>query len=140
MEYAPVIICWSFPESANDVAGSIVATPLTHLDYGEVSFAFKGFFDADENLTGQAEVNVTIDSADNADNANVKYHYHGQWKNGVAEGNGSEISPLAQYGHPNDTLHYIGQYHNGVQHGYGVARYSWCGRSKKFIPYLIARS
>ncbi len=134
-----VIICWSFPESGNAV-GSIIATPITHLDYGDVSFVFKGFFDADENLSGQAVVNVTIDSADNADNTDVKYHYHGQWKNGVAERNGTEISPLAQYGHPNETLYYIGQFHNGLKHGYGVAMYSWCGMFKKVIPYLIARS
>ncbi len=58
---------------------------------------------------------------------NRRYSYDGMWRNGIAEGNGTEISPLEQFGYPHQTIEYVGQYRNGTQHGYGHAKYSWCG-------------
>ncbi len=52
--------------------------------------------------------------------------YGGQWKDGVAEGNGAEIYLLGQYVRSFQSMCYVGQFRNGKPHGYGEADYSWC--------------
>ncbi len=102
------------------------STAIPGIHVGDnISFDFSGSFDDNDKLFGEATITVVLD---NVDSTKIKYSYDGQWNDGVAEGDGTEISPLGQYDYPLQTMRYVGQFSNGKHHGSGNATYYWCGK------------
>ncbi len=75
---------------------------------------------ADGEMEGQGQV----------ENLRTGYDYKGRWRNGMQSGNGTENDPE---GHV-----YIGQFQRGKRNGYGIATYSWCGKFRINLLFVLS--